>query len=235
MKKQNKKRWSEEFYLRKDIMKKEFIVDMTEEEMLRFYANKIVEDGIRDCLEFNAIIPLSQYNTNEIKLENYKDEILQLLYKDERIADVVIDDELNVDMVFYTDFCPFYYEDNADMEYNDFLKSPSIQGVMLEKFIDYIQSCILEESYISTRILINDFIEKEQVSGKKEEILSNFLKKSIIETGFVDKYIDNINVYVTHKNYKELEEGLSKIVKQKEKEAKKQFKEAIKEMEEEFD
>ena len=216
-------------------MKKEFIVDMTEEEMLRFYANKIVEDGIRDCLEFNAIIPLSQYNTNEIKLENYKDEILQLLYKDERIADVVIDDELNVDMVFYTDFCPFYYEDNADMEYNDFLKSPSIQGVMLEKFIDYIQSCILEESYISTRILINDFIEKEQVSGKKEEILSNFLKKSIIETGLVDKYIDNINVYVTHKNYKELEEGLSKIVKQKEKEAKKQFKEAIKEMEEELD
>ena len=61
------------------------------------------------------------------------------------------------------------------------------------------------------------------------------MKKSIIQTGFVDKYIDNISVYVTHKNYKELEESLSKIVEQKDKEAKRLFMEAIKETEEEFE
>ena len=216
-------------------MKDEFTIKMTKQEMLRFYADKIVEDGIKDCLEFNAIIPLTQYNTDEIKLENYKDEILQLLYRDERIADVEIDDKLNINLLFYTEYCPFYYEDDSNLEYNDFSISPSIQGIMLEKFIDYLQSHITEESYISTRILINDFIEKEEINKRNKGILSNFLKRSIIETGFANKYIDNISIYVTHNNYKELEEGLLKIIKQKEKEAKKQFKEIIKGMEEEFE
>ena len=216
-------------------MEENFSVNMTKEDMLRFFANKIVEDGIQSCSEFNTVISLTDYNTDSIKLEKYKNEILHLLYKDERVADVVIDDELNVDMVFYTDYCPFYYEDNMGIEYNDFLSSPSIQGIVLENFIEYIQSRILEESYISTRLLINDFTAKEQSNSKNKEILSNFLKKSIIETGFADKYIDNITIYVTHRNYKELEEGLSKIVKQKNKEAKKQLKEALKKMEEEFE
>lgn len=79
------------------------------------------------------------------------------------------------------------------------------------------------------------FIQEKQMNNKNKKELNNFLKKSIIQTGFVDKHIDNISVYVTHKNYKELEEGLSNIVKQKDKEAKKLFKESIKQMEDEFE
>lgn len=213
-------------------MKKEFTIKMTKEEMLRFYANKIVEDGIRNCLEFNAIISLTQYDTDEIKLENYKDEILQLLYRDERVADVEIDDKLNVDMVFYTEYCPFYYEDEENMKYNDILDSPTYKGVMLVSFIDYIYDTVKEESIVSIRRLINDYKETVQMSAKNKEILSNFLKKCIIQTGFVDKYIDNINVYITNENYKELEKGLSSIVKQEDKEAKKMFKEDMDEIEE---
>ena len=74
-------------------MGEKFTINMTKEEMLRYYANKIVEDGIKSCSEFNTIVSLKDYNTNSIKLENYKNEILQLLYRDERISDVVIDDE----------------------------------------------------------------------------------------------------------------------------------------------
>lgn len=112
-------KWNKEIYFGKEIMKEKFTDHMSKEEMLQYYANKIVEDGIKGCLEFNAIVCLKDYNTSSIKLEKYKDEILQLLYKDERISDVVIDDELNIDMVFYTDYCPFYSDDKSDIKYKE--------------------------------------------------------------------------------------------------------------------
>lgn len=216
-------------------MKEKFTINMSKDEMLRYYANKVVEDGIKSCSEFNTIVSLTDYNTNSIKLENYKNEILQLLYRDERISDVVMDDELNIDMVFYTDYCPFYYDDKPSIKYNEILDSPTYQAIMLVNFIDYMQNRVFQESYISTRNLINGFVETLQMNNENKEILANFLKRNIIKTGFVDKYIDNVSVYVTHKNYKELEEGLSNIVKQKDKESKQLFKEVVKETEEEFE
>lgn len=224
-------RWNEEFNHRKDIMEKKFSIEMTKDEMLRFYANKIVEDGIRSCSEFNTTVFLTDYNSNGIKLENYKNEILQLLYRDERVADVIIDDELNIDMVFYTDYCPFYYDDEEKITYNEIIDSPTYQGVMLANFVDYMKNRVIEESFISTRRLINNFVALKQMDKENKEILSNFLKKSIIQTGFVDKYIDNISVYVTYKNYKELESGLLEIVKQKDEEAMKKFLETEEEFE----
>ena len=58
-----------------------------------------------------------------------------------------------------------------------------------------------------------------------EKIMLSFLKKSIIETGFTEKYIDNINVFVTYKNFQELEKGLIEIVKQKNNESLKKIEE----------
>ena len=199
-------------------MGEKFTINMTKEEMLRYYANKIVEDGIKSCSEFNTIVSLKDYNTNSIKLENYKNEILQLLYRDERISDVVIDDELNIDMVFYTDYCPFYYDDKPSIKYNEFLDSPTYQGVMLLDFIDYINKCINEKSCISIRKLIKDFTKSKKSINENKKVVSIFLEKSIIKTGFIEKY-----VYVDFKNYEELKSGLLKIVKQKDKEAEEKF------------
>lgn len=220
MKKKNKMRWNEEFNHRKGIMKEEFSIKMTKDEMLRFYANKIVEDGIRSCSEFNTIVSLTDYNTHNIKLENYKNEILELLYKDERVADVIIDDELNVDMVFYTDYCPFYYEDEESMLYNDIEDNPIFQAKVLEEFVDYIKSRVFQDSYINVRVLINDFVDSKQVTNDFKDKLSNFLKSNIIKSGFTDKYIENIDVYITPRNHKELEVELFKIAKQLESENK---------------
>lgn len=203
---------------------------MTKDEMLKFYANKIVEDGIRNCQSFNNTVNLTDYNNDNLKLEDYRYEILQLLYRDERIADVEINKELDVDMIFYTDFCPFYYDDQESITYNDITDSPTYQAIILTEFIDYLQKFTLEEGYVSTRILINDFTDKRQVDEETKNKMSNFLKKSIIETGFVDKYIENITVYVTHKNNKELEKGLLKIVNQLDQTSKKAM-----ESEEEFE
>lgn len=193
---------------------KEFTVQMTKDEMLKFYVNKIVEDGIRDCQSFYNIVKLTDYNNDNVKLEDYKNEILQLLYRDERVADVQIDKELNVDMVFYSDFCPFYYDKQESIIYRDITESPTFKAIILTEFIDYIQKCTFEQGYVSSRILINNFTDKKKTDEAIKNKISNFLKKSIIQTGFVNKYIENINVYVTHKNNKELEKGLLKIVKQ---------------------
>ena len=209
---------------------KKFIINMTESEMLRFFANKIVEDGIRGCTEFSNVVSLTGYNTNNIQLENYKNELLQLLYRDERVADVAIDNELNVDIVFYTDFCHFYYDKKDSMAYSDIIDSPTYQEIILVEFLDYIQERINEESCISTRRLINEFISDRPLNNENKSQLSNFLKKNIIRTGFADKYIDNINVYVTTQNNKELEKGLLKIVDQLAKKKKKAM-----ESEEEFE
>lgn len=215
------KKWNRVHLERETMRNKSFIIDMTKDEMLRYFANKIVEDGIRDCTEFSNILSLTDYNTNNIKLENYKNEILQLLYRDERIADVTIDDKLNVDMVFYTDFCPFYYDDEESMTYSEITDNPRYQAIILAEFLDYMQKCIFEESYISIRTLINNFVEEKQGDSESKSNLSNFLKKSIIKTGFVDKYIDNISVYITPENNKEFEKGLLKIVNQLDQKAKK--------------
>ena len=217
-------------------MEEKFSIEMNKDEMLRYYENKIVEDGIKSCSEFNTIVNLTDYNTKEIKLEKYKNEILQLLYRDERVADVVIDDEFNVDMVFYTDYCPFYYDDEKNIIYNQIMDSPTYQGIELAEFVGYMGKRVIEDSYISTRNLINNYgppkSKGEKVghveatdSERGKEILANFLKKSIIETGFSEKYIDNINVFVTYKNFQELEKGLMEIVKQKDNEALKKFEE----------
>lgn len=213
-------RWNEEFNHRKGIMKEEFSIKMTKDEMLRFYANKIVEDGIRSCSEFNTIVSLTDYNTHNIKLENYKNEILELLYKDERVADVIIDDELNVDMVFYTDYCPFYYEDEESMLYNDIEDNPIFQAKVLEEFVDYIKSRVFQDAYINVRVLINDFVDSKQETNDFKDKLSNFLKSNIIKSGFTDKYIENIDVYITPRNHKELEVELFEIAKQLESENK---------------
>ena len=70
-----KKKWNKELHLRKVIMEEKFSIEMNKDEMLRYYENKIVEDGIKSCSEFNTIVNLTDYNTKEIKLEKYKNEM----------------------------------------------------------------------------------------------------------------------------------------------------------------
>ena len=79
-------------------------IEMTKDEMIKYYANKIVEDGIKDSYEFSNTIDINNYGD----IGKYKDEILKRIYRDERVADVELDSDGNFDMVFYTDFCPNY-------------------------------------------------------------------------------------------------------------------------------
>lgn len=184
-----------------------FKIEMTKDEMIRYYANKIVEDGIRDCTEFSNLINISNYGDNAMK---YKDEILEQMYMDERLADVNLDQECNFDMVFYTDYCP-YYVDEEGLEVFD--------SKIIEDFIYYSLNHLFEESYISTRKLINNFVADRNISDKDyRDSISNMLKKCIIDSGFTEKNIKNIEAFVTTKNYKEFENSLMSLIQDRQEE-----------------
>lgn len=173
---------------------------MTISEMLRHYTNKIIEDGIMNCTNFDITVSLYDYGDN-INLAKYKNEILKLLYEDERIADVTIDDDNCIDMVFYTDYCPYYYEEDEKLDIFNELEEANI----LKEFAYYYsEQCLFNKPYLTTMTLINDFIEQKKSCDKKEAI-SNILKKNIAISGFIEKNIENAKVFVTPRNYKELE------------------------------
>ena len=200
--------------------KKEFIVQMTKDEMIKFYANKIVEDGIKNCYKFRNAIKITDYNNENLKLQEYTIDILNSIYKDERVSEAFIFEDGYLSMVFNSEFCPFYYDNIWESPmYRS--STQSIKAIILRDFVNYLRRCIDKETFISTVKLIKDFTNQKLINEKEKWLLFNFLKKSIIKTGFVNKYLDNINVYVTHKNRKELEKGLLKIVDQLDKISKK--------------
>lgn len=186
-----------------------FKIEMTEDEMIRFYANKIVEDGIKDCYEFSNVIDIIDYGNDIAK---YKNVILERIYRDERVADVNLDNEGNFDMVFYTDFCPYYYDMDKILE-NNYLIDPFAEIEMLKEFGDYyIEKCLFNNPYISMRNLINEFVEGQTDNQEKREVMANIIKMKVNESDFIRDNIDGIEVYITPHNYKELKEAIKEII-----------------------
>lgn len=185
---------------------KNYSINVTKEEMIKYYANKIVEDGIKDCNEFSNVININDYGD----LKKYKDEILHQIYRDERVADVYLDKEGNFDMVFYTDYCPYYYEEDEDNLENNKI----INKKILENFVSYYAlHCLYDDPYISTRRLIYNFIDYTDKTNNGYNLkIANMLKKCIIESGFMEKYMENTEVFITPKNYKEFETLILRMI-----------------------
>ena len=192
-----------------------FKIEMTEDEMIRFYANKIVEDGIKNSFEFSNVIDINDYGENIAK---YKNVILERIYRDERVADVNLDEEGNFDMVFYTDFCPYYYDMDMILE-NNYLIDPFAEIEMLKEFGDYyIEKCLFNNPYISMRNLINQFVDEQTDNQEKREVMANIIKMKVNESDFIRDNIDGIEVYITPHNYKELKEAIKEIIGEEEQE-----------------
>lgn len=75
----------------------------------KLIANHIIETGINDTWSFNYIVYLDSYleeydsDTQKYILDN-KDSIIDIISKDERIADLQFDQKYNsIDMVYYID------------------------------------------------------------------------------------------------------------------------------------
>ena len=182
-----------------------FKIEITKDEMIRYYANKIVEDGIKESSEFNTTIDINNYGN----ISNYKNEILQRIYRDERVADVNLDNEGNFDMVFYTDFCPQYFDLEMLASYGYFIEplDSLVKRDMFQRFGDYYaENCLFNNPYISIRNLINQFIDKETDNIETRDLISNIIKFELNRSGFISNNIDGIEVFVTPNNYKELEQ-----------------------------
>ena len=75
----------------------------------KFISNHIIETGINDTCSFNYIVYLDSYleeydiDTQKYILDN-KDNIIDIIARDERIADLQFDQKYNsIDMVYYID------------------------------------------------------------------------------------------------------------------------------------
>ena len=191
-----------------------FKIEMTKDEMIRFYANKIVEDGIKETTEFNTIVDSGNYRG----INKYKNEILQQIYRDERIADVNLDEAGNFDMVFYTDFCPYYYDLEKVIDNKYFLENTDLSNLFYEFSCYYSEHCLFNNPYISMRDLLNQFANKQTDIEEKRDEIVNIIKSEMIDKCFVEKNIEGVEVYITPDNYKELEKIFEKAIQRIEEE-----------------
>lgn len=194
-------------------MKENFKINMSKDEMLQFYANKIIEKALLDCGNSRKSVMYEDYYDGK-----YEYEILNLISKDERVADMMF--TINgKEITFNTEFCPFYYEEQKD---NDITNSPTYKAIMLAEFVDYIEERInLRLLAFSVRNAIKEYTNNKQLDEENRSRLSNLLKKSVIETGFVNKYLENTDAYITVDNVEELIKGLLEIIEKLDEKAKK--------------
>lgn len=190
---------------------KKFKIEITKDELIRFYANKVVEDGIRDCWEFSNIININDYGENVAKFKNL---ILERIYRDERVADVNLDKAGNFDMIFYTEYCPYYY-DIDEIKENSYYIDKFFQIDMLKEFSGYyIEKCLFNNPYISIRHLINQFVGEQTNDKEQRKLMYNIIKMKINETNFISNNIDidGVEVYITPHNYKELQQAIEESI-----------------------
>ena len=184
-------------------------VTMTKQEAIRYYANKIIEDSLSDCSEFNYCMDIEYYKDNGFVKQN-KNLILEELKKDERIADVCIDVSTETfDMVFWTTYCPWYYE-----EYDLSLEE---QISILEEFIQQLDNikgyCFILN--VSIQQLITDvLLNVKNISKNEEDHAINMLKRFIAETNFYNKYLDKYRLVINKDNVLELQQELQERLQQ---------------------
>lgn len=186
-----------------------YAIELNEEEAISYYANKFIEDALEDCSEFNYCLDIDKNYEHREFIINHKEQILDKIKKDEKIADVYIDDKdgnLSFDMVFWIEYCPYYYEDN------ELCKSDEINNLKL--FEKEILNGVSNHKGITTirqvlRHFIDSTIDKNnRLSDDFKDNIYYNLKEHICNTGFNEKYIDKYEVYVDRNNIKELIEGL---------------------------
>lgn len=189
---------------------KEYIIKLSEDELIRFYANKIIEDALEDCSEFHYDMNVKKYADNGF-VEQHKNQIIERINKDDRVTEVYFDQDYStINMCFGIDYCPYYYEDydlNPDME-REYLRTfiyKELKGV--EPYIDV----------TTTRSMIRHFMDSYiehsiDLCDDDKDAIYYSIKKHICNIGFNEKYIDKYEVYVNKENINELMMGLKKEI-----------------------
>lgn len=185
----------------KDTVGKKYIVELEKEEMIRFYADKIIYDCLVDCSENNRIFTIDEYKNNSFLVENF-DKIVEKINKDERVCDLQVDkDKKKLDFIFYTEYCPHYYQEDLDVSNEQRYEHVKDFLEFLRKWEEKINAKCFKTN---TREIINEYIKNRYLEDKEIDEVEDILKKEIYESGFVNKYIDGYNVFVNATNLKDL-------------------------------
>ncbi len=189
-------------------IEKTHIAEMDKEEAIRFYADKIVYDCITDCSENNRVFYVDEYKNNDFIIKNFA-EIVKRINLDERVNDLEVDNKKKeIDMVFYLDYCPHYFQEDMDITDDN-------RREYLEKFKDYINHYIemRPDRWLrtNTRDLIRDFINIE-CENEDTELVYNVLSEELYNSGFIDKYLDGYTVNINVNNIDDLLDTIDKRI-----------------------
>lgn len=190
------------------------IVEMTKQEAIKYYANKIIEDSLEDCSEFNYCMYFECYKDQKF-IEDNREEILKEISNDPRVMDVFIDSsnkEYSFDMVFSLDYCPCYYEE-VDI-------SPKLEKRYMKMFLESVKERYIDYTSkfrVTTRELIRDFIDRKVIDNNvlsydDKNAIYEKIKEHIDVTGFNTKYMERYEVIVDNKNLKEFISGFEKEI-----------------------
>lgn len=194
-----------------EVIDKTHIAEMNKDEAIRFYADKIVYDCITDCSENNRIFNVDEYTNNDFLVENFP-AIVRKINLDERVSDLEVNfDKKEIDMVFYLEYCPHYFQDDLEIGNESRLR-------ILEEFEDYICDCraATPEKWLktNTRELINDFYKSKYDFFEDKYLVYNLLSEELYNSGFVDKYLDGYTVNVNAENIEDLISTLDDRIKE---------------------
>ena len=174
--------------------------------MIRYYANKIVEDGLYDTETFSICVYFYEYKDEEF-IKEHKEEISNLINLDEKVADIEIDENC-FDMIFYLDYCPYYYEDEIEDKLNE-----QKEIDILNDFIKYIGEKEKYTFYTTVRAIVNEYIEDKNNFNEDEiEFLINKIKQISCESGFTDNNFSKYEVILDHKTVREFKFIINKHI-----------------------
>lgn len=189
----------------KEIVDKNVLVSLDKEEAIRYYADKIVYDCITDCSENNRIFRVDEYKNNNFIVENFA-EIVKRINLDEKVNDMQVDyEKKEIDLVFYLEYCPHYYQDDLDISNEDRIKH-------LKGFESYMfdWKAVTPPNWFrtNTREAINGYYNSRCVEEENEDLVYNLLSEELNKIGFIDKYLDGYNVVINSDNVEELSNKL---------------------------
>lgn len=193
------------------IINKNILISLDKEEAIRYYADKIVYDCITDCTENNRIFRVDEYKNNNFIVENFA-EIVKRINLDEKVNDMQVDyKKKEIDLVFYLEYCPHYYQDDLDISNEDRIKH-------LKAFESYMfdWKAVTPPNWFrtNTREAIKGYYNSRCVEEENEDIVYNLLSEELNKIGFVDDYLDGYNVIINSDNVEELSNKLYERIKE---------------------
>lgn len=184
-----------------------YTIEMTKNEMLKFYANKIINESIVKGSKDNGCFVPTIFLKDKLIIEHLE-EIAKEIQKDKKVVKVGIDKNFNeIDISFYAKYCPRYYREDKSIQNQEGYD-------FINKFVEFLKQIDYPGTATNTRDVIMKCIEYKCPKDKDMGLMYDVLSIAFNKSGFIDKYIDGYTVPINEKNLQELIENMEEIQKE---------------------